>query len=68
MATYLKDVKCGSKRYYINHNGKDVYCSSSSKTAGTTRIKGLTFIGNEIKLKGKPASDFEICEVIKKSL
>ena len=66
MATYLKTVKCGSKSYYINHSGQDVYYSTSSKTAGTTSIKGIKFRNNQLLRNedGKVASDFDICQCI----
>ena len=66
MATFLKEVRCGNKRYYVNHTGSDVYCSPSSKTSGTKRLKGLTFKNNVIQKGTKTANDYDICEAINK--
>jgi len=65
MAEYLKTLKCGGKTYYVSHSGSDVYYNSSSKTGGFT-LKGAKFVSNEIKVNGKPASDFDLCQAIAK--
>ena len=68
MATHLMDLKCGGRTYYINHNGKDVYYSTSSRTAGSTRIRGLEYRSNQIidTSTGRPATEFEICQKMNK--
>lgn len=64
MATHLKDLRCGSRTYYISHTGDIVYYSTSGRGQGTTSISGLKFRNNQIIdiSTNKPASDFEICQ------
>jgi len=64
MATHLLDLKCGSKTYYISHDGQDVYYSSSTRGRGESSIKGLKFKSNQIidTSSGKPATEFAICQ------
>jgi len=69
MATYIMDIKCGDKKYYLSVSGQDVYFNSSSKTGGFT-LKGIKNYNNELRTisDNKPASDFALCQAIKKSL
>lgn len=58
------DLKCGDRTYYINHSNGTVYYSTSSKTSGSTSIKGLKIQNNVIvdTNTGKPASKILICQ------
>lgn len=65
MANHLMDINVGGRKYHINHSGETVYYSTSSKTAGTTSIKGLKFRKNQLidTNTGKPVtSDFQISQ------
>lgn len=66
MATHLKDLKCGSKTYYISHSGTDIYWSTFGRGKGTNHAKGLKFKSNDIinNDTGKSATDYEICQKI----
>ncbi len=66
MATHLKDVRCGSRTYYISHSGDTVYYSTEGRGRGTSSLSGLKFRSNQIinTNTGKPATDYEICQKI----
>ena len=69
MSVHVMSVKCGDKTYHISASGKDVYFSSNSKTGGFT-LKGIKVYNNELRTisDNKPATDFALCQAIKKSL
>lgn len=69
MASFLTNIKCGNKTYNLSNSGDAVYFTSLSKTGGFT-LKGIKYKDAQIILSStnKPATQFNICEQIKKSL
>ena len=69
MATFLTSIKCGGKTYNLSNSGSAIYFTSLSKTGGFT-LKGVKYRNGEVILNStnKPATEFNICEQIKKSL
>jgi len=69
MAIFIVSLKCGDKTYNLSASGKDVYFSSSAKTGGTS-LKGIKNHNNELRTTSdnKAATEFAICQAIKKSL
>lgn len=65
MATYLKTLEHGTKKYHVSHNGEALYYSTSNKTGGSL-IKGVKFKRNQICLTktGQEISTYDLCQLI----
>lgn len=64
MATPLRDITIGGRKYYLSHSGETVYYSTSGPGRGTTLIKGLKFKSNQIidTSTNKAATEYVIAQ------
>lgn len=64
MATPLREITIGDRKYYLSHSGDTVYYSTEGPGRGTTTIRGLKFKSNQIidTSTGKVASEYAIAQ------